>query len=172
MSTKKYPKPLIIFHWLTVVLVISQIVIGKNLEKLDYTPENFNAYRLHAFLGMFLLLITLARMFYKRKHINEIPALRYYGPTHKILVNGVHMLMYILLIVIPLVGFYTIYQTGGLAYDLGGPFPSVEPDKTLTELHEKLVLLLVTLIAAHVGGVLMYKLKTGENLLKRMCLLA
>ena len=172
MSTKKYPKTMIILHWLTVALVIIEIVIGKNLEHLDYTPENFNAFRAHAFIGMFILLITLYRMSYKRRHLNEIPQIEYYSEGHKKLVNGIHFLMYILLIVIPLLGFYIIYKTGGLAYDLGGPFPSVKPDESLVEIHETLVWTLVVLILAHVGGVMMYTMKKGENLLKRMCMLA
>lgn len=172
MSTKKYPKTMILLHWLTVALVIIEIVIGKNLEHLDYTPENFNAYRAHAFIGMFILFITLYRMFYKRKHLSEIPQIDYYSEGHKKLVNGIHFLMYLLLIIIPALGFYIIYLTGGLKYDLGGPFPALKPDEGLVEIHETLVWILVVLIAAHVGGIFMYKIKKGENLLKRMCMLA
>lgn len=172
MSTQKYPKTMIILHWLTVVLVAIEIIIGLNLTKLDYTPENFNAYRAHAFIGMFIMFITIYRMIYKRKHLNEIPPLEYYSEAHKKLVNGIHLLMYILLIVIPALGFYIIYKTGGLKYDLGGPFPSTKPDESLVEIHETLVWILLVLVAAHVGGIFMYYLKKGENLLKRMCLLA
>jgi len=37
--------------------------------------------------------------------------------------------------------------------------------------HKILVYLLGGLVFLHVAGVILYKIKTGENLIKRMCLL-
>lgn len=165
---KKYPKTLIIIHWLTFLLFIFVFVVGNILE--DFNEKNFNTYRLHAIPGMLILVLTIIRIIIKRKNSNNLPAeISYYNKSHKLFVNIVMILIYLLLILTPLVGFIMVYQTGALNYDLGGPFPTgAELNETLAELHEVLVKMLLALIAIHVSGVIIYKFKTGENLLKRI----
>ncbi len=171
MEAKKYPKPLIIMHWLTVLLLIVEAGVGLYMETLEFNEQNFNVYRLHAFTGVFILIITLFRFSYKVRHLQDLPEIEYYSKGHEKLVKAVHGLMYLLLIIIPVVGLYSIYTIGGLQYDLGGPFPSQEPPHNLVEIHENLVILLGILVLMHVGGVIMYAKKTGENPLRKICLL-
>ncbi len=173
MATKKYPKSLIFIHWFTVLLLAVQIILGMTVEDKEFGPKDFNWFRAHALLGMFILLLTIIRIYLKNKHRDEIPAIDYYSSFHKLLVNGVHGLMYLLLIVMPIQGFIMVYKTGALQYDLGGPFPEgAKLDKNLTEVHETFYYILLVLILMHVAGIILYKIKTGENLLKRMCLLS
>jgi len=168
---KKYPKVLIAIHWLTVILLIVVFLAGKSLENYDFNEENMNRYRFHALLGMSILILTVIRIFVKRKHKNNLPKeITYYSNTHKIMVNMVIKLIYVLLIVTPLVGFIMIFQTGALTYDLGGSFPTNPHfNETLETLHKGFVFSLLLLIVVHIAGVVIYKIKTGENLIARMC---
>lgn len=172
-TTTKYPKAMIIIHWLTVVLLILVFVRGQALEGTEFNEGNIGVFRSHAIPGMLILILTLIRIFIKRKNKNKLPKeIEYYSAGHKLIVNTVNKLIYVLLILTPLIGFIMIYKTGALAYDFGGAFPTgVEFDETLEVLHKLFVFSLMGMIVLHVVGVVIYKVKTGENLVKRMCML-
>ncbi len=169
-ETAKYPKFFRFLHWITFILIVLLFISGLGLEEYTFNEENFFRYKRHALMGVSVLFITLIRWVYKYKNRDRFPQdIHYYSPMHKKIVNGIHFLMYVLMILAPAVGFYAIYQTGALAYDFGGPFPEgAEINHDIIEIHEFLVFTLGALILAHVGGVIMYKLKTGKNLIKRM----
>jgi cytochrome b561 len=174
MSTiKKYPKAIIIIHWLTVVLLILVFYRGTLLENLDLTEANINTFRAHAIPGMLILILTLIRLLVKNKKKTSFPdEIEYYSPLHKTAVNIVNKLIYILLILTPLVGFVMIFKTGALSYDIGGAFPeNAHFNETLEILHKVFVFSLVGLVIFHVFGVIVYRIKKGENLVKRMCVL-
>ena len=168
----KYPKAMIIIHWLTVVLLILVFARGKALEGLDFSAENISTFRAHAIPGMLLLILTLIRLFIKNKHKNNMPKeIEYYSAGHKLIVNTVSKLIYVLLIITPLIGFMMIFKTGALAYDFGGEFPTGATfNETLEVLHKVFVFSLLGIVVLHVAGVVIYKIKTGENLVKRMCM--
>ena len=171
-TTTKYPKAMIIIHWLSFVLLILVFTRGKALEGVDFNVENMNTFRAHAIPGIIILILTLIRVFIKRKNKNNLPKeIEYYSAGHKMMVNIINKLIYVLLIVTPIIGFMMILKTGALAYDFGGAFPTdAHFDETLEVLHKVLVFSLLGMLALHVAGVIMYKIKTGENLVKRMCI--
>jgi len=179
---KKYPKFIIFAHWLTLILFLINVALGLQLEVVAeeiagteglITPENFKYYRTHALIGAAILIITLIRLFVKIKNKDRLPQLEYYSEFHKKIVNLTHALIYLLLIAVPLVGIINMYQAGVFGVCFGKPFPeNAYLSETLSELHETLVKVLFILVAGHVAGVIMYILKTGDNILKRMCLLA
>ena len=170
---KKYPKALIILHWLTFILVVALFFIGLTMEEYEFNEANFNRYRTHALLGMLVMVLTIIRLIIKKKNKNNLPPeIEYYSNGHKLLVKTVEKLMYLILILAPITGFIMVYQTGALQYDLGGPFPEgAKFSETWEEIHKTLVFILGGLIGIHIAGVIVYKIKTGENLIKRMCLL-
>jgi len=171
-TIKKYPKSMIIIHWITVVLLILVFVRGKALENVEFNIENINVFRRHAIPGMIILILTIIRLFVKNKNKNNIPQeIQYYSAGHKLIVNIVNKLIYVLLIITPLIGFMMIFKTGALAYDFGGEFPTgVAFNETLEVLHKVFVFSLLGMVVLHVAGVVIYKIKKGENLVKRMCL--
>jgi cytochrome b561 len=168
----KYPKAMIIIHWLTVVLLILVFVRGVSLEDVEFKVENVNIFRSHAIPGMFILILTVIRLFIKNKNKNNVPKeIDYYSTGHKLIVNTVNKLIYILLIVAPITGFMMIYKTGALAYDFGGAFPTgVHFNETIEVLHKVFVFSLLGMVILHILGVVIYKFKKGENLVKRMCM--
>ncbi len=169
----KYPRSIIIIHWLTVILFAVIFYIGITMEEYEFNEANINRYRPHAILGMIVSVLSIIRFFIKKKNADNLPPeITYYSIMHKKFVKTVTSLMYLLLIIAPIVGFIMVYQTGALDYDLGGPFPTgAKFDETLEVLHKTLVFILTGLIIIHIAGIFIYKIKTGENLIKRMCLL-
>ncbi len=171
-TIKKYPKAMIIIHWLTVVLLIFAFIKGKSLENVEFIAENVNVFRAHAILGMFILILTLIRLYVKKRNKTKVPQeIEYNGAAHKLMVNTVNKLMYILLILTPMIGFMMIYKTGALTYDFSGVFPTdAHFDETLEFLHKAFVFSLLGMVVLHIAGVVIYKVKKGENLVKRMCM--
>ncbi len=168
---KKYPAPLIILHWLTVLLVALVAFMGYRLEDVEFSAENFVYFRNHALAGMLIFLVTLVRMFFKRKYKEQLPTLNYYSDLHKMTVNGVHFLIYLMLLLIPLTGFINVYQTGAFGFCFGKPFPDgAQLSEFWHETHEFFIKILFVSVAAHVAGVFAYSFKNKEKLLKRMCL--
>ncbi len=167
----KYPKAMIIIHWLTVLLLVFVFARGKMLENLEFNAENMNTFRSHAVPGMVILILTLVRFFIKKWNKDNVPQeIEYYSNGHKMMVKAVNTLIYILLILTPMIGFIMIYKTGASDYDFGGTFPTdANFDETLEVLHRLFVFSLLGMIVLHVVGVLIYKIKKGENLVKRMC---
>ena len=172
-KTNKYPKAMIVIHWLTVILFAVIFYVGITMEDYEFNEANMNRYRTHAILGVIVAVLTIIRYFIKKKNKDNLPPdIAYYSPMHEKMVKSVLSLMYPLLIIAPVVGFIMVYQTGAMAYDLGGEFPEgAKFNETLETIHKILVFILTGLIVMHIAGVIIYKLKTGENLMKRMCLL-
>jgi len=173
MKPQKYPKSLIILHWLTVVLFAAVFYAGITMEEYEFNEANMNRYRAHALMGVAIMLLTIIRLIIKRKNMDNLPvSITYYSGAHRRFVNLVHSLIYLLMIIAPMVGFVMVYQTGALDYDLGGAFPEgAQFNESLEELHKFLVFALSGLIFIHVAGIVMYNIKNKENLVKRMCLL-
>jgi cytochrome b561 len=168
---EKYPKALIVIHWLTVILLAVIFYIGTTLEDYEFNEANMNRYRAHALLGMLVMILTIIRVIIKRKNIDNLPVeITYYSEMHKNFVIAVQKLIYILLLITPMVGFIMVYQTGALSYDLGGPFPEgAKFDETLETFHKIFVFALIGLAVIHVAGIFMYNFKNKDNLVKRMC---
>ncbi len=170
MYPKKYPKSMIMIHWLTLILFVAVFYVGTTLEDFEFNEQNMNRYRLHAFLGISIAFLTLIRIFVRRHNLDNLPPhISFYSSFHKTFYTIVHYLIYIFLIFTPMVGFVMVYQTGALSYDLGGPFPTgAEFDENLEIIHKISVFTLLSLIVIHIAGVIIYKIKSGDNLLTRM----
>ncbi len=169
MENKKYPKALILIHWLTFVLVMVEIILGIAMEEYSFDEANFSKYRTHAIIGIIISLLTIIRLFVRQTG-DLPPEIEYYSRGHRMLVTGVRHLIYTLLIIAPVVGFVMMYQAGVFDYLSGGEFPTgVEFNETLEEAHKFMVFALAGLVVVHVGGVMMYGEKTGKKLLRRMC---
>ncbi len=169
MQPGKYPLTLIFIHWMTLALLILNFLLGKNLENYDFTAENFRYYRVHALVGALIFFMTLWRLYLLKKHRDKLPELEYYSAAHRLMVKGVHLLIYLLLLAIPLSGIYMIYSSGAYVVDLGKPFPEgAKLSHDLIEFHETLVGILIVLVVLHLAGVLHYKYKKDDEILRRM----
>ena len=170
----KYPKFLIIIHWLTLILLAVIFYVGTTFDEYEFNEINMNRYRLHAILGVSVMVLTIIRAFFKRNNLERMPVeITYYSESHKAFVKIVQKLIYILLIITPMVGFVMVYQTGAISYDFGGPFPiGADFEENLEIMHKIFVFSLLILIVIHVSGIFMYNFKNKDNLIKRMCLLS
>lgn len=142
----KYPYFIRAAHWLTVVLITLQIVLGFLME--DWAPLFYG----HIIIGSTVLLISVLHLFYRKKrHCPSKPD--NLGLFQWKLAKFGHVLLYIALIFVPV--------SGALAGIYEGLFE---------EVHETMVFLFIGLIIGHILMVIKHMVLDKVNLIERMSL--
>ncbi len=166
--TKKFSKPTIVVHWLSAIIIITLFPLGKYMEGLD-AIDKMGLVKLHAFLGVVILVLTLYRTFLFFKH--ERPEdLKTGSKFNDKLAVWIHNAFYFLLIFIGISGLAVLF-TGGYIDAFGTN--AVEMIKSPDEIpplkaHSLFSLILMVLLLLHVVGVIKHYILKKENTLKRI----
>lgn len=177
-TTSRYPMKMRILHWVIAAFVIILIPIGvwmvfrgaANIwDELTHT-----LYSWHKAIGFSVLWLMIIRILIKLRQ----PALPYTNnipPITLLAARTVHVLMYVLLISVPLLGWagitaYPALDTIG-GYNLPA-FPFIEKSeafaKQLFNIHGLLGLTLGVLALGHIAAALKHLLINRDNVFKRM----
>jgi cytochrome b561 len=168
------------FHWWTVALVAVQIPVGVYMvyrgQATNFDALTNTLYSSHKTLGIVILLLVVARLVYRFAHgaPADEPTLE---PWQKAASHANHWSLYLLLLVVPILGYIGISLYPAL--DLFGivPLPGiVAPDEDPGKAAAKQVLfyhwlaavVLVALVAMHVGAALFHYLIRRDGVLARM----
>ena len=164
------------FHWLTVPLLFLALLSGLVIRFIKDDPK-MPFYALHESLGLLILGLAIARLAWRG--ISKPPAL----PTHlpapmRAAAAGVHHALYAVLILQPLLGFFTTNaygfpQQGATAFLGFIDLPKfMEPWEglatTLHWMHSVLGWMLPVLLAAHIGGAIFHHAIRRDGTLMRM----
>jgi cytochrome b561 len=164
-------------HWATVALLVVQLPVGLYMAYRGNTLNLWDSltnvlYGTHKLVGVTILVVVLWRLVYRVTHGKpaDEPTIE---PWQRIVSRLNHWGLYVLLVATPIAGYIGISLFPAL--DLFGPvsLPAVvSPDKeaamTAFAVHKLLVILLVLLIAMHVGAALFHYLIRKDNVLARM----
>ena len=169
----RYSTVSLILHWLTAVLVITQIVLIQAHEATD-GPISREFVNIHKSVGLSILVLTLIRLGWRVAN----PAIPLPPDTprwQKLVARGTHVLFYILLLAMPLVGWAASSAAGrdivwfGLfewpLLPIGG---GRDVARDLMDLHESAAKLLIALVILHVLGALKHHFIDRDNVLHRM----
>ncbi len=161
------------FHWLVAALVAAQATIALVLPAA--LPESAEATiaAWHLAVGSTILLAMLLRLAWRLTHPmpsapTDLP------PALRGLARGTHWAFYVVLIVLPLLGWTAANAYGATPRLLGLiPLPRlVAPDKAFAEsigaAHKTVALLLIVLIVLHVSGALYHALVKRDGVIRRM----
>jgi cytochrome b561 len=170
-SAPRYDRGAIAFHWSVAVLVA---VVGTIGVVHDSFPEEDQVFwiNLHAIIGLLLLTVVLLRIWWRSTHAP--PALPpASGALSRRFSYPVHMLLYILLVVIPLLGIVTfvwhgrVFDFGLFKVDLG-----VQKNRAIfhptEDIHGWLAYSLFTLVGLHVLAALWHQFYRRDGVLLRM----
>jgi cytochrome b561 len=162
-------------HWTTVVLIAVVAVIGLWLAYFRPEEEGFKLrlYNIHESLGVVVWVLTLLRLAYRRRHPPPpLPAGT--GPFIRFAAHANHAALYVVLILLPIVGFLAT-NAWGFPLKMFGLLPLPAPvgkdealAKLLSTLHWCGALAGALLLAAHVGGVIYHSFGRKDRLLQRM----
>jgi len=167
--TKKYSLATRITHWLTAISIFALIPLGIKMSQMEISPEKLALYKTHTFIGIFLLLLTLFRVYLYFKH-ERPPHLKTGSKWNDKLAVWNHNAFYFVIFLMTISGL-AINATSGLfdVFKSGdvSQFPNIT-DLKPAQAHETLYFVLAILIVMHVVGFLKHWILKKENVIKRI----
>jgi cytochrome b561 len=156
-----YARPMRVMHWTVVALVLVQLMVGMWIAGVPQDAENEallgRLFGLHATTGLTIFALMIWRLRMRRRY--GVPPSPPGTPEEaKSLALLNHRLFYVLLLAMPVVGWFALNSS--------------DPDTAgfLGRLHGATALVLVAAIGAHLAGVAYHTYVRRDGLLRRMTL--
>jgi cytochrome b561 len=167
-------------HWLRAAVVIGNLAVGLVMVNLpDDLPAKFDVlYPNHKQFGLLALLLALTQLLLRtRGRVPELPTSL--AAWERSMSKFAHRAMYVLLIVVPLMGYSmssTFTQSDGVPFFFFGQLPELLPKndrwfEVFQLLHRILAYALLALLVLHVAGALKHRFMDKDadaDVLRRM----
>lgn len=159
------------FHWLVVLLVAAQFVIGWIMPDIHKgtRPEGLIAW--HLGVGATLIAVIVLRIVWRIAHR---PAPAQVSPFLRVVSHITHGLLYLALLAVPLLGWANA-SSRGWSVKLFGllPYPAIAPVDSpvgheMGDIHGYLAWVLFALIALHIAAALFHRFILKDRVLQRM----
>lgn len=195
-TTTRYTKTAVILHWLIAFAIFSMFALGWFMEGLPkegakqmaYDVFNFGIYtwqladaatprtfyfNLHKSIGVTILGLIIIRVLWRVTH--KPPALlSSYKVWERKLATGVHHLLYLLMIALPVSGVimatYSKYGIKWFGYPLIKGLDNNAARKIFKEIHELIGIVILVMLILHIAGALKHHFVDKDDTLKRMTL--
>ncbi|NYH20705.1 cytochrome b561 [Paraburkholderia bryophila] len=159
------------FHWLVVVLIAAQFVIGWTMPDIhkDTRPDGLIAW--HLGVGATLIAVVVLRIVWRFTHRPTPAAL---SPVLSVVSHITHGLLYVALVVVPVLGWANASSRGWSVRLLGLlPYPAIAQTGSPTghamgDIHGVLAWVLFALIALHVAAALFHRFVLRDRIVQRM----
>lgn len=172
-AVARYTKPAILLHWLTALLVIAAFPLGVYMHELAFSPFKLQLVSYHKWIGVTVLLLTVARLAWRKLHAppplpGTIPVWQQW------VAHGLHHLLYLLLLIIPVSGWLMSSAKGVPVVYLGLlQLPDlVGKDKelgdVLQEVHKALNIGMLILVIMHIAAAFKHQFIDKDSLMLRM----
>lgn len=169
----RYTGTAITLHWLAALLIFTTFPLGVYMHGLVLSPFKLKLISYHKWLGVTIFLLTVVRLAWRATHTP--PPLPETIPLwQQRAAQGLHHLLYMLLLVIPLSGWLMSSAKGVPVVYLGlVQLPDlVDKDKALgdllAEVHQALNFGLLLLVGLHIAAALKHHLIERDATLRRM----
>lgn len=169
----RYTTTAIALHWLVALLILAAFPLGIYAHDLALSPLKLRLLSYHKWLGVTIFLLTLARLAWRAGHPPP-PLLASIPAWQQRAASGLHHLLYLLLLAIPLSGWLMSSAKGfplvylGLVQlpDLVGK--DADLAKQLWQVHQTLNGALLALVGLHVAAALKHHFIDRDATLRRM----
>ncbi|MGF1649702.1 MAG: cytochrome b [Hyphomicrobiaceae bacterium] len=170
-----YPPLLRALHWITVVFVVALFVSGlvmTNRAQANIWDATTNAlYSAHKLAGFVLLWLITVRLVVKLA--SRAPAPPAIAPWQRFASTAAHVVLYVLLIVVPMLGWLGVSLFPALtifgAFDLPAlAGPDRELSRQVFDVHKLLAMVLIAVVLLHAGGALMHLFVWRDGVFQRM----
>lgn len=171
MPAPHYDAIAIALHWGIAALIAVAFVLGLTVDNFPKAYEGA-VVNTHAIIGLTVILLSLARVGWRLAH-RAPPLPQGNGRIVEVASKLVHMSLYILMIVVPLIGIPTLlYRGRGIDFGIL-QLPPLVPRvpqifRPLTEVHELTAYALILLAAGHVLAALYHQFVLRDGLVSRM----
>ena len=167
-------KPIVIWiHWITALLLVTQVVVGFTFANLPKGPERMEVFTWHKTIGAAILILALLRLAVRL--LNPPPPYPSDFPKwERFFAVWNHRLFYILLIALPLTGLLAVSGRAEdglvpLKFGLALPaIPGIPEENGFGGVHEVLVFTTLALLVLHVGAALKNQFASGSDVADRM----
>ena len=160
-------------HWLMALMLFAMLALGFYMQGLPLSPEKLQLYSWHKWAGVTIFLLVLFRLAWRFTH--RPPVLPASMPKlMQVAAHAGHLALYGLMLAIPLSGWLMSSAKGFQTVWFGIlPLPDLlAKDKALGDLlqtvHVSLNLLLLVVVAGHVGAALKHHFIDRDDILTRM----
>ncbi len=170
-TAERYDSGAIAFHWIMFILLV---VVGTLGLLHDSWPKRTHVFwiNVHAILGLLLWLTLIARFWWRMRHAPPILPLEV-GRLSRRLSNPVHLGLYALMFITPIVGLVTFIWHGRIfdfgLFQINFGIPS---DRTIFEptedVHGYLAYAIFALAGIHILAALWHQFILHDGLLRRM----
>ncbi len=161
------------FHWLIVLLIIAQYLLGKIADELPLGMDKLIMMSRHKSLGITILALVLLRIGWRMINVRPAPPQMPHAVL-KVAGSVTHLALYGLLILLPVTGWLASSAANSPVNWWGlATLPDlIAPDKArfelLGELHEVLTWLLVVIAVMHTLAALVHHFIYKDAVLRRM----
>jgi cytochrome b561 len=162
-----------VFHWVIVALVAAQFVIAWTMPEIGRGSRPEGLIGWHLSVGAAIFVIAIARLAWRTTHLPP-RAPRDIAPALQTLSRVTHALLYLLLLVLPLMGWANA-SARGWALKLFGviPLPSLVPTgsafgRQMGDVHGTTAIVFLAVIAFHVCGAGYHAFVLRDRTLQRM----
>lgn len=172
-SNRRYTTSAIVLHWLVALLIFVGFPLGVYMSDLPLSPAKLQLYSYHKWIGITVLLLAGVRVAWRLSH-RPPPLPDSVVRWQRQASAGVHGLLYVLILAIPLSGWLMSSAKGFPVVWFGVlPLPDlIGKDKALGELlvgvHQALNFTLLGLVILHVGAALKHHFIERQPFLQRM----
>ncbi len=162
-----------IFHWTIVALLGAQFAVAWLMPEIHRTTRPEGLIAVHLSLGILILIVALFRIVWRLAHRVAFEEKR--GLSHYF-ANALHVLLYILLLALPLLG-WANSSSRGWSISLFGiiPLPMLvakgsPAGHAMGDLHQVAAYVLLGAIGLHVIAALIHRFWLRDNVMDRMLL--
>jgi cytochrome b561 len=169
---KKLSKPTILFHWLTAILFIGTLVVGKIVENMPRGAEKFELLANHKSFGVIVLVIALARIAWRFKE-GALPPLSQAPRWQDIAAKSTHHLLLLATLAMPISGIM-MSSGGGRALEVFGFELIAAGDKIEwlqsvgSTVHHSAVNVIILLLLVHLAGAIKHQFIDKDGTISRM----
>ncbi len=161
-----------VFHWLTVVLLIIQYMIGWLMPDIHRDMKPGDVMTLHISIGITILSIILLRFFWRLTHpVEPDPSL----PNWQRQVSeGVHWLLYALVFATTLTGWsFASFRGWNISLFFTVPLPMLAAEgssaaRSVGGLHETMEWALLVMIGVHISAAVAHRFIYRDRVMQRM----
>lgn len=171
----RYRAIVVWIHWITALLVVTQVVIGFTFHRLlpEGSPERMDAFAWHKTVGATILVLALVRLAVRL--LNPPPPYPSDFPKwERFFAVWNHRLFYFLLIALPVTGLAAVSgraEDGMVALRWGlqlPAIPGIPRENDFGEVHEILVYTTLALLVLHIGAAIKNQFFSRTGVADRM----
>jgi cytochrome b561 len=171
--TTRYTRIAQALHWLLALLLVGLVTLGLYMHELPLSPRKLQLFSYHKWAGVTAFLLALIRITWRATH-RPPPLPDGTSRFVRAASESVHGLLYVLMLAIPLSGWFMSSAKGFQTVWFGVlPIPDLigkDPvlGNALMQVHAYLNWTLIVLVLGHVAAALKHQLIDKDDLISRM----